>query len=76
MSLLVLYFSPDHLRDPQNFAAVANKLICSPVTQVLVFTKIPRATREWVEQMAQWNFKRVISAHFNAPVAAGPEDLR
>ena len=76
MSLLVLYFSPDHLRDPQNFAAVANKLICSPVTQVLVFTKIPRATREWVEQMAQWSFKRVISAHFNAPVAATPKDLR
>jgi hypothetical protein len=40
MALLVLYFSPDHLRDPQNFAAVANKLICSPVTQVLVFTKV------------------------------------
>ena len=49
MCLLVLYFSPDHLRDPANFAAVANKLICSPVTQVLVFTKVrasglPRAT--------------------------------
>ena len=40
MCLLVLYFSPDHLRDPTNFAAVANKLICSPVTQVLVFTKV------------------------------------
>lgn len=40
MALLVLYFSPDHLRDPQNFLAVANRLICSPVTQVLVFTKV------------------------------------
>ena len=40
MCLLVLYFSPDHLRDPSNFAAVANKLLCSPVTQVLVFTKV------------------------------------
>ncbi|EIE23551.1 hypothetical protein COCSUDRAFT_28911 [Coccomyxa subellipsoidea C-169] len=76
MSLLVLYFSPDHLRDPQNFAAVANKVICSPVTQVLVFTKIPRATREWVEQMAQWDFRRIISAHFNSPVEATPADLR
>ena len=40
MSLLVLYFSPDHLRDPSNFEAVSNKLICSPVTQILVFTKV------------------------------------
>ena len=40
MSLLVLYFSPDHLRNPSNFEAVSNKLICSPVTQILVFTKV------------------------------------
>ena len=40
MSLLVLYFSPDHLRNPTNFEAVSNKLICSPVTQILVFTKV------------------------------------
>ena len=40
MSLLVLYFSPDHLRNPINFEAVSNKLICSPVTQILVFTKV------------------------------------
>ena len=40
MSLLVLYFSPDHLRNPTNFETVSNKLICSPVTQILVFTKV------------------------------------
>ena len=40
MALLVLYFSPDHLRNPSNFEAVSNRLICSPVTQILVFTKV------------------------------------
>jgi len=48
MALLVLYFSPDHLRNPSNFEAVSNKLICSPVTQILVFTKVgtqPQPTR-------------------------------
>lgn len=151
MCLLVLYFSPDHLRDPTNFAAVANKLICSPVTQVLVFTKvrltisrclahapvwgrsasppcaalrmrlcwvvhgwmagccclgfrppaarqsnlwdvasggrlssavacaavqIPRATREWIDKIIAWDFRRVVTAHFNAPVDATPADVR
>ncbi|CAL5224815.1 g7564 [Coccomyxa viridis] len=76
MSLLVLYFSPDHLRNASNFEAVSNKLICSPVTQILVFTKIPGAVREWVDLICKWDFKRVISAHFNSPADATPADFR
>ena len=145
MALLVLYFSPDHLRNPSNFEAVSNKLICSPVTQILVFTKvgtlskhtlcfldcqsqcqtshmlisacaprmnlpafccrllgcvitcwhglpekaehcglsehmatvqIPGPVRKWVDQICKWDFKRVISAHFNSPVEASPADFR
>lgn len=52
MSLLVLYFSPDHLRNPSNFDAVSNKLICSPVTQILVFTKVTAPARHIDPQQA------------------------
>jgi hypothetical protein len=61
MCLLVLYFSPDHLRDPANFAAVANKLICSPVTQVLVFTKVRSSAVPWAAVKQQADLWRLLS---------------
>ena len=72
MCLLVLYFSPDHLRDPTNFAAVANKLICSPVTQVLVFTKVRlQAGAAWRMQF-RWGVHRHLGFTALFPAACRP----
>lgn len=40
MALLVLFFSPEHLRKPTTFAKLTNMLLVSPVLQVLVFSKV------------------------------------
>ena len=33
------------------------------------------ATLEWVDKVKQWDFERVIPAHFNAPLAIGPAEF-
>lgn len=77
MSLLISYFSPEHLRDPVTFPRIGGRLIVMPVIQTLVFAKIPGPTRKWINGITrEWNFTRVISAHFSSPVDAGPEDVR
>eukprot|EP00884_Botryococcus_braunii_P006700 jgi/Botrbrau1/16030/Bobra.7_2s0004.2 len=40
MALLVLFFSPEHLREPRTFATIRNTLLVAPVLQVLVFSKV------------------------------------
>ncbi|KAL3159305.1 hypothetical protein ABBQ32_011259 [Trebouxia sp. C0010 RCD-2024] len=77
MALLISYFSPEHLRDPVTFPIIEGRLIVMPVVQTLCFAKCPGATRKWIDAITQeWDFNRVISAHFSAPVDAGPADVR
>ena len=78
MALQILYFVPGNLLNPDaSFQALTERLVVSPVLQTLVYSKNPAGAREWVEKVTKgWNFKRVIPAHFAAPVAAGPKDFR
>lgn len=77
MALLISYFSPEHLRDPVTFPRIGGRLIVMPVIQTLCFAKCPGPTRRWIDAITQdWDFSRVISAHFSSPVDAGPEDVR
>ena len=77
MALLISYFSPEHLRDPVTFPIISGRLIIMPVIQTLVFAKCPGAARKWISAIInEWDFTRVIPAHFSAPVDAGPEDVR
>lgn len=77
MALLISYFSPEHLRDPVTFPYIGGRLIVMPVIQTLVFAKCPGPTRKWIDAITnEWDFSRVISAHFSAPVDAGPTDVR
>ena len=78
MALQILYFVPGNLLNPEaSFQALSERLVVSPVLQTLVYSKNPDGAREWVDKVANgWSFKRVIPAHFEAPVAAGPKDFR
>ena len=77
MALQILYFVPGNLLDPEaSFQALQRKLLVSPVLQTLVYSKNPEGSQDWIERITSWKFKRVIPAHFAAPVAAGPKDLR
>jgi len=80
----VLFFGPRDLKlsgwetrdEPAGFDAVAEKVIVSPVVRELVFNEVPLDVRDWVEKMCAWDFERIISAHFEAPIEANPDVLR
>lgn len=78
MVLQILYFGPSNLLDPrESFSRVADRLIVSPVVKTLVFCKVPTQAREWVDSIVNdWTFRRIIPAHFSAPISAGPSDFK
>ncbi len=77
MALLVLYFGPSNLLQPDaSFAAISNKLFVGPVVETLVYSKVPQAVTDWVDSIcADWSFSRIIPCHFGAPVKAGPAEF-
>lgn len=78
MSLLVLYFGPSDLLTPQeSFRALSNRLFVGPVVEVLVYSKVKAAVREWVDDIcSSWDFRQIIPCHFSAPIRAGPAEFR
>ncbi|KAK9798186.1 hypothetical protein WJX73_000651 [Symbiochloris irregularis] len=77
-SLNVLYIIPSNLLFPDDsFAQITSRLFVSPILKLLVFSKAPQATWEWVQQICDdWDFRQVIPAHFEAPVPTSPSELR
>lgn len=77
MTSLALFLGPDSLVDPRGaFESVAGRLTVSPVLRVLVFGKIRSAIRRWAEEIMEWDFDRIVPAHFAAPVEANADDFR
>lgn len=61
----------------KNAQAVTQKLIVPPILQTLVLNKRPSLVAAWIDDICKrWAFKRVVPAHFGAPINATPRDLR
>lgn len=52
------------------------RLFVAPVLQTLIFNRGPEIVLDWVKQVSCWQFERVIPAHLDAPVAAGPREFQ
>lgn len=52
------------------------RLFVAPILQQLILNRDPRSTLAWADRVARWGFERVISCHFDAPVAATPSQFR
>eukprot|EP01018_Ginkgo_biloba_P022857 Gb_34813 [translate_table: standard] len=78
MVLQILFLGPSNLLEPQRtFAQMSQKLIVSPIVRTLVFSKVPEKVKDWVDRIvADWAFKRIIPAHFAAPVSATRSDFK
>jgi len=77
MTTLALFLGPASLLDPTSaFGSISGRLTVSPVLRVLVFGKIRSSVEEWTEKIMKWPFDKIIPAHFDAPVRAGPDDVR
>lgn len=72
MVLQILFLGPSNLLEPNaSFAQMSQKLIVSPIVKTLVFNKVPEKVRDWIDRITRdWKFKRIIPAHFAAPVNA------
>ncbi|KAJ8530619.1 hypothetical protein K7X08_023500 [Anisodus acutangulus] len=77
MVLQILFLGPSNLLEPNaSFAQMSQKLIVSPIVKTLVFSKVPEKVRDWIDSIVQdWKFKRIIPAHFAAPINASSSDL-
>ncbi len=47
----------------------------APILQTLILNRAPQETLNWAYQVASWNFQRIIPCHFEAPLAAGPQQF-
>ncbi|KAH9625297.1 hypothetical protein KSS87_009055 [Heliosperma pusillum] len=77
MVLQILFLGPSNLLEPNTtFAQMSQKLIVSPIVKTLVFSKVPEKVRDWTDRIVKdWKFKRIIPAHFEAPVKAGRSEF-
>ncbi|KAK1698190.1 hypothetical protein QYE76_014887 [Lolium multiflorum] len=77
MVLQILFLGPSNLLEPNaSFAQMSQKLIVSPIVKTLVFSKVPEKVRDWVDRIAKdWPFRRIIPAHFQAPINASRSDF-
>lgn len=48
----------------------------APILQTLILPQAPRQVIDWADQVASWNFQRIIPCHFDVPVEAGPRQFR
>lgn len=77
MVLQILFLGPSNLLEPNaSFAQMSQKLIVSPIVKTLVFSKVPEKVRDWTNSIARdWKFRRIIPAHFAAPINAGRSEF-
>ncbi|XP_057849355.1 uncharacterized protein LOC131060213 isoform X1 [Cryptomeria japonica] len=78
MVLQILFLAPSNLLEPQRtFKQISQKLIVSPIVKTLVFSKVPEKVKDWVDRIvADWPFKKIIPAHFAAPISASRSDFK
>ncbi|MGB7416190.1 MAG: DUF4336 domain-containing protein [Thermosynechococcaceae cyanobacterium] len=52
------------------------RLFVAPILQKLVLNRGPKIVIAWANQVASWNFQRIIPCHLDAPVNTTPEAFR
>ncbi len=61
------------MKNFQAFASESNALFCPPILTKLILDREPEATLAWVDSVARWDFNRIVPAHLNNDVKAGPK---
>ncbi|EKX42545.1 hypothetical protein GUITHDRAFT_54562, partial [Guillardia theta CCMP2712] len=72
-ALMSCFLGPPYV---PSFDVIAGKLFVSPVVRTFIYERTPDETRDWIQRICQWRFRKIIPAHLDAPVAAGPADLK
>ena len=54
---------------------VSRGIFVPPILHVLAFPRRVEAVQAWANEVAQWDFVRIVPAHLDGPVAATPRDF-
>ncbi|HEY9835077.1 MAG TPA: DUF4336 domain-containing protein, partial [Stenomitos sp.] len=52
------------------------RLFVAPILQTLILNRSPRQTLDWADQVASWNFQRIVPCHFDSPIEVNPYQFR
>lgn len=52
------------------------RLFVAPILQKLILNRAPRETIDWANQVANWNFERIVPCHFDSPIEADSSQFR
>jgi hypothetical protein len=52
------------------------RLFVAPILQTLILNRGSKETIDWANQVAQWDFHRIIPCHLAAPIEASPAQFR
>lgn len=47
----------------------------APILQTLIFPQAPKRVLAWVDKIATWDFRQIISCHFDSPFPATPQQF-
>lgn len=48
----------------------------APILQTLILPQAPRQVLDWADRVATWNFRQIISCHFDSPIQTDPRQFR
>lgn len=62
----------------QSFDALrgGGRLFVAPILQTLILNQAPRQVIDWANKVANWDFQRIISCHFDSPINASAYQFR
>lgn len=52
------------------------RIFVAPILQMLILNRDPQKVIAWANQVASWNFVRIVPCHFDNEIAATPTDFR
>ena len=63
----------DEMKDFEVFSAQGKPTVL-PIIQIIL-SRGPEEVQRWLDVVTQWNFKNVVPAHLDAPLAIGPNEF-
>jgi hypothetical protein len=52
------------------------RIFVAPILQTLILNRAPKMVLDWADQVAGWDFQRIIPCHFDSPLETTPTEFR
>ena len=58
------------------YESIQGRLLRAPALRGFNDARAPVETREWINDVAHWDFDRIVTSHFASPIAANPTHVK